>query len=151
MDALVFSGMPHIFHQLAEHSLAGLCLVSGDEFRVKWANPAYGEFFDPPRHDLSGLLLSDFIPNFSTSGLETIFRNVAATSERYTSSQYCYEGHARGVTYWKWSLTAIPAAPGCIPDLIISALEVTETFTMQRTVLEQAMTQYKEGHLYHSL
>ncbi len=113
---------------IAASSPSGLCVCTGDRQRVKWINPAYREFLEESMRDrdVTGLPLAEVLPGFTQSDLGAILQRVAATREPFFAPEYEYVGFARGVTYWHWSLVALPAPADAIPDLLIQAIEITE-------------------------
>ncbi|MEO8626863.1 MAG: PAS domain-containing protein [Betaproteobacteria bacterium] len=118
-----------ILRVIAASSPSGLCVCTGDRQRVKWINPAYREFLDESMRDrdVAGVPLADVLPGFTQSDLGAILARVAAMREPFFAAEYEYVGFARGITYWHWSLIALPAPADAIPDLLIQTIEITES------------------------
>ena len=116
-----------LFQSVIDNAPAGIVIMQGDTLQAKWVNAAYLPFLDEPyRSKLIGIPASIFLPNFVTSGLEAIFRQVLATGVPYANPEYEFSGFARGVTYWHWALIPLPTETSGVPDLMIIAFEVTE-------------------------
>lgn len=115
---------------------SGICVITGDTFRVKWANAAYRQVMDAPWRErtISGLLLSEIIPGLEESSVPALFRQVAATRESLSMAEFRFDGFERGTTYWNWTLIALPAAVGQVPDLMIQTLEITENVVARHQV-----------------
>jgi PAS domain S-box-containing protein len=118
-----------IFRAMADAAPSGICVVTGNDLRVKWVNAAFTRFLDNvfTGKNVSGMLLSEVLPGYFESGIDAIFRHVASTRIPYTVPEYRYDFFARGVTYWHWSLIALPAPADTVPDLMFQTIEVTET------------------------
>ncbi len=125
-----------LFQSVIENTPAGIVIMRGDTLQVKWVNAAYQPFLDEPYRsmNLTGVPASSFLPNFTESGLEAIFRQVEATGEPYTNPEYEFAGFARGMTYWHWALIPLPTEDAGVPDLMIIAFEVTEQVCARKEV-----------------
>jgi len=125
-----------LFQAVIAYSPAGIAILHGDTLQAKWVNDAYRVFLEPPydRMDLTGVPVSAFIPNFTQSGLEAIFQQVAATGTPYVNPEYEFVGYARGITYWHWTLIPLPTEEGGLPDLMIVAFEITEQVRARQQV-----------------
>ena len=125
-----------LYQSVIENAPAGIAIFWGDTLQTKWVNAAYRPFLDEPYRsmDLDGVPVSSFLPNFTESGLEAIFRQVAASGEPYTNPEFEFPGFARGVTYWHWALIPLPTEEGGVPDLMIIAFEVTEQVRARQQV-----------------
>ena len=109
--------------------------MQGDTLQAKWVNAAYSlSRRTVSQHGSHRGPASSFLPNFRESGLEAIFRQVAASGEPYSNPEYEFAGFARGVTYWHWALIPLPVEAGGLPDLMIIAFEVTEQVRARRQI-----------------
>ncbi|MGE5603357.1 MAG: PAS domain-containing protein, partial [Nitrososphaerales archaeon] len=123
------------YDALLQSAPAGICVLSGRELRVKYANPAYEQFLDEPfrSEGITGRTLEEFIPLAREQGLVDLFYRIAETGEPHLETEYRHEGFARGTTFWRYSVlpfyygNASPAdALGAERDLMLVAIEVTE-------------------------
>jgi PAS domain S-box-containing protein len=107
---------------------AGLVVLDGKTLRVRWANAAYLASIDEPYRSrgIDGLRLEEFLPGAREHGLLEIFERVAREGVPYEDPELRFEGFARGVTYYRWSLRPFPAAEGGGTDLLLLAAEVTD-------------------------
>jgi len=126
-----------LFQTVVDHAPAGICVLDGQALRVKWCNPAYRRFLDPPYcdRDLAGVPLSQFLPG---EQVRALFRQVAATRQAHLDHEYRYPGFSRGPTYWDWSLIPLPAPPGQVPDLMVLATDVSPQVAARKRVEELA-------------
>ena len=117
-----------LFRTIANASPSAIGVVSGVDLRIKWVNAAFSQCLDDAfnEQDVSGMLLSDVLPGYFESGIDPIFRQVASTGIAFSAPEYRYEFYGRGVTYWHWSLLALPATEGAVPDLLFQTIEVTK-------------------------
>lgn len=125
-----------ILQAMANASPSGIGVVTGSELRIKWINAAYSENLDEAfkGKDVSGMLLAEVLPGYFESDLDTIFRRVAATRIPFFTPEHRYDFFARGVTYWQWSLIALPAPANVFPDLMFQTIEVTESVLARKEV-----------------
>ncbi len=123
-----------LFQTVAGAAPSAMGVVSGTELRLKWANAAFSRCLDDSlrQTDVSGMLLADVLPRYSESGLDPIFRHVASTRITFVAPEYRYEFFDRGITYWHWSLVALPAPPDMVPDLLFQAIDVTDNVLARR-------------------
>jgi PAS domain S-box-containing protein len=121
-------------HTLAEAAPSAIGVVCGSSLEIKWANAAFTSALDDnfKEKDVSGMRLSNVVPGYFESGIDAIFRQVASTRGAFFAPEYRYDFFGRGVTYWNWSLIALPAAPNIVPDLLFQAVEVTESVLAQQ-------------------
>jgi PAS domain S-box-containing protein len=117
-----------LFRTIADAAPAAIGVVSGRDLQIRWVNAAFSKCLDDTfsKKDVSGMLLSDVLPGYRESGIDAIFRQVAATRVPFSAPEYRYDFLHRGITYWCWSLIALPAPPNAIPDLLFQTIEVTE-------------------------
>ncbi len=135
------------FDALLESAPTGICVLSGRDLRVKYANAAYQQFLDEPFRStgIAGRTIEEFVPLAREHGLVDLFHRVAETGEPHVDSEYRHEGFSRGTTYWRYSAlpfyfsSATPADP-VEPerDLMLVAIEVTEQ-VLNRRELEQLL------------
>lgn len=123
-----------LFRAVANSAPSGMGVVSGTELRLIWANAAFSQCLNNSlrQKDVSGMLLSDVLPRYFESGLDAIFRHVASTRIAFLAPEYRYEFFDRGVTYWQWSLIALPAPSDVVPDLLFQTVEVTDSVLARR-------------------
>jgi PAS domain S-box-containing protein len=107
---------------------AGLVVLDGTTLQVRWANAAYLAYLDEPYRSrgIEGLRVEEFLPRARENGLLDIFERVAREGAPYEDPELRFEGFARGVTYYRWSLRPFPAAEGHGTDLLLLVAEVTD-------------------------
>ncbi|TAK36655.1 MAG: PAS domain S-box protein [Chloroflexota bacterium] len=129
-----------LFQMVIDNAPAGIAVLDGREFRVKWCNQVYREFLEEPYRgmDLTGLRLQEFIPRAEENGLADIFRQVAATGQPHIDPEWKGTGFARGITYWNWVLLPLAPEGGGIPDLMVLAIEITEQVVSRKKIEEIA-------------
>lgn len=117
-----------LFQTIANASPSAIGVLTGTDLRIRWVNAAFSQCLDDVcnKQNVSGMLLSDVLPGYFESGTDAIFRQVASTGVAFSAPEYRYEFFDRGVTYWHWSLIALPAPPGTVPDLLFQTIEVTK-------------------------
>jgi PAS domain S-box-containing protein len=139
-----------ILQAMANASPSGIGVVTGSELRIKWINAAYGESLDEAfkGKDLSGMLLAEVLPGYFESDIDSIFRRVAATRVPFFTPEYRYDFFARGVTYWQWSLIALPAPPDAVPDLMFQTIDVTENVLVRKKVEALLLKEEQQWRLF---
>jgi PAS domain S-box-containing protein len=117
-----------LFRTIADAAPSAIGVVSGIDLQIRWVNAAFCQCLDDAfnKKDVSGMLLSDVLPGYFASGIDAIFRQVASTRTAFSAPEYRYDFCGRGITYWNWSLIALPAPPNVVPDLLFQTIEVTE-------------------------
>lgn len=133
-----------IVQTVVDHVPAGLVLLNRADFRVIWANPTYQRFLDPPfrEGDITGLYLAEFIPKAQETGVVAAFEQVAQTGIPYSNPEFEYDGFARGMTYWQWSVVPVQKEgeqEGEQEGLLLVANEVTELVQARKKVEELAL------------
>lgn len=118
-----------LFGAIFGASPSAIGVVSGNDLRIKWVNAAFSQCLDDAlnEQDVCGMLLADVLPGYFESGIDAIFRQVASSGATFSAPEYRYEFFGRGVTYWHWSLIALPAPPGIVPDLLFQTIDVTDS------------------------
>jgi len=126
-----------IVQTVIEHVPAGIVLVNRSNLRVLWANQAYLQFLEPPfvTDGIVGRTIEEFIPNAAGTGVLAIFQQVAATGEPFRVWEFPYDGFARGMTYWQWSLVPVQAGEE-LEGLLLLVNEVTELVEARQRVEE---------------
>lgn len=117
-----------LFRAIADAAPSAIGVVSGSDLKIKWVNAAFSQCLDDAfnKQNVCGMLLSDILPGYFESGIDEVFRQVASTRVAFSAPEYRYDFFGRGVTYWHWSLTALPAPPDVVPDLLFQTIDVTE-------------------------
>jgi PAS domain S-box-containing protein len=127
-----------LLHTIAEASPSAIGVISGTDLRIKWVNAAFNKYTDDTikGQNVVGMPLPNVLPGYFESGIDAIFRQVASTRVPFFAPEYRYGYLSRGVTYWNWSLIALPSAPDTVPDLLFQTIEVTENvLAHQRSVM----------------
>ncbi len=128
----------HLLQTITDHVPAGIVVMSGEDLRVKWSNPAYGEFVEEPYRgrSLSGLYPREYIPDFEETGLGDLFRRVVETGQQEILTEFEYHGFQRGVTYWRAFFLPLFSAGGDPPDLMGVVAEITEEVQTRKRIEE---------------
>ncbi len=94
------------YDALLSSAPAGICVLSGRDLRVKYANAAYQQFLDEPfrSEGIAGLAFDEFVPRAQEQGLLDLFHRIVETGEPHLDTEYRHEGFARGTTYWRYSV-----------------------------------------------
>jgi PAS domain S-box-containing protein len=123
-----------LLHTIAEAAPSAIGVVSGSDLQIKWVNAAFTQCLDETfkGKNVAGMLLSNVLPGYFESGIDAIFRQVASTRVAFFAPEYRYDFFGRGVTYWNWSLIALPAPPDVVPDMLFQTIEVTENVLAQQ-------------------
>ncbi|MDQ2805499.1 MAG: response regulator [Chloroflexota bacterium] len=126
---------------LIAHVPAGIVSFSVPDFRVRQANPFFLQFLDEPfrsgARPVLGLQLAEFIPQARESGVQAIYENVAASGQPFTINEFEFQGFARGVTYWNWSLVPLREQPtGPVSGVLLLVSEVTTGVRANRRLSE---------------
>lgn len=124
---------------MLDASPAAICVVDSKELRIKWVNHKYMESLDLAlvAAEVTGKLLSDVVPGFFSSGLWAIFKEVARSRTPYHNPEFKFEGLARGVTYWHWSLIPLKKNNEGM-DIMSQAIEVTHLVEARKKIHDQA-------------
>jgi hypothetical protein len=115
-----------VLKQIGELAPAGMCIVRWADRVITWSNNAYKRYFvDLEKRDVNvGVRIDEVLPEFSASGLEEIFRTVAETGVPFTASNFSIGLPNAGMTYWDWSLSALPFTQGMGNKLLIQMQRV---------------------------
>ena len=131
-----------LFQTVAEHVTAGMAIVDGETLRVRWANPTYLGYLDPPFRDdgVVGRHLSEFLPRIEETGLLRACERVARTRvARYDpDAEHEYSGLARGPTYWRHATLPLLVSGRETPDLLLIGIDITDKVLARRRVEELA-------------
>ena len=132
----------HLLQTIADHVPAGIMVMSGEDLRVKWSNPAYGEFLEEPYRGrpISGMYPREFIPDFEENGLGDLFRGVVETGRQEILTEFEYHGFRRGVTYWRAFFLPLFSAGGDPTDLMGVVSEITEEVQTRKRIEELNQT-----------
>ncbi|HET8541683.1 MAG TPA: ATP-binding protein [Anaeromyxobacter sp.] len=118
---------------------AGIVVVDGATLRARWANPAFLAFLEDPwrTRGVEGARLEEFLPGAAESGLAERFRRVASGDLPQADAEQRLDAFARGPTWWRWSVRAIPSADRLgARDLLFLATDVTEQARARRRIEE---------------
>ena len=118
-----------LLHTVAETAPSAIGMVSGSGLQIKWANAAFTQCLDDPfkGKNIVGMRLSEVLPGYIDSALDIISQQVATTRVPFSAVEFRYDYFGRGVTYWNWSLIALPSPSGVVPNLLFQMIEVTES------------------------
>ena len=107
---------------VAETAPVGIAVLDAT-MRYLWTNEAYQRSMDPAFAEvkLQGTSFFDVVPHSNLEELRRIVEQVQRTGETYVSSEFALAGVARGMTYWRWSLSQL--ANG---DLMSTGADVTD-------------------------
>jgi signal transduction histidine kinase/HAMP domain-containing protein len=118
---------------------AGIVVVDGVTLRARWANPAFLAFLEEPwrSRGVEGARVEEVVPRGEASGLAERLRRVARGDLPQADSEHRFDGAARGTTWLRWSLRAIPSQDRLgARDLLFLATDVTEQVQARRRVEE---------------
>lgn len=126
-----------VLQTIIDHVPAGIVFFDRTTLRVVWANQTYAQFLEPPfrTEGIVDRVLDEFIPRAAETGVRAVFERVAATGEPYRNWEYAYDGFARGITYWQWSLVPVRAGDD-LDGLLLLVNEVTELVGARKRVEE---------------
>ncbi len=107
---------------VAETAPVGIAVLDAD-VRYLWTNESYQRSMDPAfaAVKLQGTSFFDVVPDSNREELRGIVERVQRTGETHVSNEYALAGIARGMTYWRWSLSLL--ANG---DLMSTGADVTD-------------------------
>jgi PAS domain S-box-containing protein len=127
--------------KIPENSPAGIALLDGLTFTVKWANKAYLAFLAKPVqiNDLIGQPIEEYIPEEQKITLLNMLRGVATTGEAIRIDLY-----QQGQCFWNLSMMPI-ANQYAAADLMIVTYDITERVINRQRVEEYA--RQAENHL----
>ena len=127
---------PAFLESIIQYVPAGIAAFSVPDFRVLEANRFYQQFLDEPfrsgARPLVGCTLDEFTPQAEEAGVLALFRQVAASGQPLTLSEFEYHGFARGTTYWTWNLAPQHDATGRVRALIVLVVETTDVVLASR-------------------
>jgi signal transduction histidine kinase len=114
------------FRAVFDAAPAGIVVLDAETLEASWANRAYLAFLDEPFRSagIEGQPLEAFLPGAAEHGMADVLRRVAA-GEEVSEAEVRYDGFARGPTWWRWAVRALPGAGGR-RELVLLASEVTE-------------------------
>ncbi len=126
-----------ILQTVIDHAPAGIVFFDRASLRVVWANQTYAQFLEPPfnTEGIAGRVLDEFIPRAVETGVRSVFERVGETGEPYRDWEFVYDGFARGITYWQWSLVPVRAGEE-LDGLLLLVSEVTELVEARKRVEE---------------
>lgn len=128
----------------------GVMIMNAADLTILGINDTYRQFFDAPGH--SGDLVGRYIGDVGASG-ETIatIRAVIASGKAVTMAEYCYEGFARGRTYWRWVTTPLLDSDK-VSQVVITAEEITRQVldreSMKATIAQEKRLRDENRLLY---
>lgn len=131
-----------LFEAILENAPMGLVILSGDEYRVKWANTAYRRYLDWQRvtgeseEAITGRRVQDVLLPEDQAGVLGSFQRAAAEGKPVTIDDYPAGGPSQAVAYWQTIVLPLPAcAPTAAPDLLMMIMDVSAQ-TLARKQLE---------------
>ncbi len=127
------------FQTALDATPAGIVVVDGTTLRARWANPAFLALLDEPwrSRGVVGSSIEEYVPRAERSGLAERLRRVASGELPDADGEDRYDGLARGPTWLRWSLRAIPSSLRLgARDLLFLATDVTEQVRARRAVEE---------------
>ncbi|HEX9050848.1 MAG TPA: ATP-binding protein [Anaeromyxobacter sp.] len=119
---------------------AGIIVLDGATLRVRWANRAFVGYLEEPwrTRGVVGARVEEFARLPRSSAILERLRRVAIGELSSVDSEDRYDGLARGVTWWRWSLRSIPSAERSgSRDLLVLATEVTDQVVARRQIEDE--------------
>jgi signal transduction histidine kinase len=114
------------FRAVFDAAPAGIAVLDAETLEARWANRAFVGFLDEPFRSggIEGRRVEAFLPRVAEHGILDVLRRAAA-GEEMSEAEVQYDGFARGTTWWRWAVRALPGAGGR-RELVLLVSEVTE-------------------------
>jgi PAS domain S-box-containing protein len=125
-----------LFTAITENSPAGIAVLDGATFAVKWANKALLSFLAKPAqiNDLIGRSIEEFVAESQKNDLLVMLRKVATTGETIHNNPYQQEQNF-------WDFNVVPVAnQNTVADLKIITYNITE-YVLNRKRIEEYASQ----------
>ncbi|MGE5604812.1 MAG: PAS domain S-box protein [Bacteroidota bacterium] len=131
-----------LLRMIPESSPAGIAIIDGVCWTVKWVNQAYLAFINNQfqSKDLIGRLFEDYLPESKKSELMELLRKVASSHQSAYVELNLNQGRF-------WNCNATPVFTRAeVPDLVFATYEITEQIANRRRAIECASR--AESHLH---
>ena len=133
----LYRAQRELLQSITDRVVAGILVLDGEEFRVKWANPAARSMIEEPyrtQMDIVGLRMDEFLPGANDTVLLEVLQQVVSTGQVQSDTETEYAGFERGVTYWGWSIVPLPGGSDTRPDLLLVVHELSEQVLSRRQI-----------------
>jgi serine phosphatase RsbU (regulator of sigma subunit) len=121
-------------------------LWSGAELRFTWFNTSFTDLMEEvrPQYDLLGMPIRGFLSDTQSA---VRFIDVAYTGQVYTESEYEHRAPSGDTNYWQLTYLPVPGRIGDPFDVLLIAIDVTETTVASRRLAADEEELRRAGEL----
>jgi PAS domain S-box-containing protein len=116
------------FNSVINHTAIGLAFYSGDDLKLRWANPEFRELIEESQfaQAVAGIQLQHDLPYVENFKLDQLVTAVRTHKIPQTDLAVDYKNPKQpGRAHWRVGIVPVWASAGPVPDLLITALNIS--------------------------